>query len=249
MSKRSPTWESSDSCFSWDSLRQGSTGPGARPCAHRRPRPRQRSPPASGCSSQWESGARSALSPGSRSTRSSGSRSGSPRPSPPGLCMKRHDPGEERRNPSLRSPTYAVRAPLANWLRAEASRAAEDFGRVRLLDVGCGAKPYEPLFASFAGEHVGVDVENPAAQLEGAVESLPVEDGSFQVVLCTQVLEHAADPARAVAELSRVTAPGGRVLASTHGVQAYHPNPDDFWRWTHAGLQPLFEQTGEGPSV
>jgi SAM-dependent methyltransferase len=163
--------------------------------------------------------------------------------------MKRHDPGEERRNPSLRSPTYAVRAPLADWLRAEASRAAEDFGRFRLLDVGCGAKPYEPLFAQFAGEYVGVDVDNPAARLEGAVESLPVEDGSFQVVLCTQVLEHAADPARAVAEMSRVTAPGGRVLVSTHGVQAYHPNPDDFWRWTHAGLQRLFEQNGEWRSV
>jgi SAM-dependent methyltransferase len=163
--------------------------------------------------------------------------------------MRRHDPGEERRNPSLRSPTYAVRAPLADWLRAEASRAAQDFGRFRLLDVGCGAKPYEPLFASFVGEYVGVDVDNPAAQLEGAVESLPVEDGSFQVVLCTQVLEHAADPARAVAEMSRATAPGGRVLASTHGVQAYHPNPHDFWRWTHAGLQRLFEQNGEWRSV
>ena len=163
--------------------------------------------------------------------------------------MKRHDPCDERRNPSLRSATYAVRAPLADWLRAEASRAAQDFGRFRLLDVGCGAKPYEPLFAPFAGEYVGVDVGNPGAQLEGAVESLPVEDGSFQVVLCTQVLEHAADPARAVAEMSRATAPGGRVLASTHGVQAYHPNPDDFWRWTHAGLQRLFEQNGEWRSV
>ena len=39
------------------------------------------------------------------------------------------------------------------------------------------------------------------------------------------------------------------MLASTHGVQAYHPNPDDFWRWTHAGLQRLFEQNGEWRSV
>jgi SAM-dependent methyltransferase len=163
--------------------------------------------------------------------------------------MNRHDPGEERRNPSLRSPTYAVRAPLADWLGAEAARAAQDYGRFRLLDVGCGGKPYEPLFAAFVGEYVGVDVDNPAAELEGSVESLPVEDGSFQVVLCTQVLEHAGDPTRAVAELSRVTAPEGRVLASTHGVQAYHPNPDDYWRWTHTGLQRLFEQHGEWRSV
>jgi SAM-dependent methyltransferase len=163
--------------------------------------------------------------------------------------MSRHEPGEERRHPSLRSPTYAVRAPLAEWLRAEAARAAGDLGRYCVLDVGCGGKPYQPLFAPYAGEYVGVDVDNPAAELEGAVEALPVEDGSFQVVLCTQVLEHAEDPARAVAELSRVTAQGGRVLASTHGVQLYHPNPVDYWRWTHAGLQRLFEQQGDWRSV
>ena len=36
------------------------------------------------------------------------------------------------------------------------------------------------------------------------------------------------------------TAPGGRVLASTHGVMVYHPNPVDHWRWTHTGLERLF---------
>jgi len=163
--------------------------------------------------------------------------------------MSRHEPSEERRPPSLRSPTYAVRAPLAEWLRAEAERASRDFGRYRVLDVGCGGKPYQPLFAPYAGGYVGVDVNNPAAELDGAVEALPVEDGSFQIVLCTQVLEHAEDPARAVAELSRVTVQGGRVLASTHGVQLYHPNPVDYWRWTHAGLQRLFEQHGDWRSV
>ena len=68
------------------------------------------------------------------------------------------------------------------------------------------------------------------------VEALPVEDSSFDVVLCTQVLEHCDDPDQAVRELRRVTRPGGRVLASTHGVQVYHPSPEDYWRWTHTGL-------------
>ena len=49
---------------------------------------------------------------------------------------------------------------------------------------------------------------NPAAELLGPVEALPVEDASFDVVLCTQVLEHCDDPAQAVRELRRVTAPG-----------------------------------------
>ena len=68
-------------------------------------------------------------------------------------------------------------------------------------------------------------------------------------MLCTQVLEHVDDPAQAVRELARVTAPGGRVLASTHGVQVYHPSPVDYWRWTHAGLERLFRQNAEWASV
>ena len=73
----------------------------------------------------------------------------------------------------------------------------------------------------------------------------PSRTRSFDVVLCTQVLEHCDDPAQAVRELRRVTAPGGRVLASTHGVQVYHPSPVDYWRWTHEGLRRLFEQNAD----
>lgn len=118
-----------------------------------------------------------------------------------------------------------------------------------MLDVGCGIKPYYPYFAPHASEYVGVDIDNPAADLEGTAESLPVPDGSFDLVLCTQVLEHSPDPDRAIRELWRVTAPGGRVLASTHGVQCYHPAPEDNWRWTHTGLERLFRRNGEWQTV
>lgn len=158
-------------------------------------------------------------------------------------------PGELRRNPPRSSPSYAVRAPLARWVRAEAEAARARGGALRVLDVGCGVKPYAPWF-DFAVSYVGVDVvENPYADLLGAVEALPVEDGSFDLVLCLQVLEHCSDPARGVRELRRVTAAGGRVLASTHGVQVYHPSPDDLWRWTHAGLERLFAENGDWSSV
>jgi SAM-dependent methyltransferase len=154
-------------------------------------------------------------------------------------------PGETRRNPSRASATYAVRAPLARWLEREGMLAAG----ARVLDVGCGVEPYRPYFEG-AASYVGVDVvENPVADLLGPVEALPVEDASFDVVLCNQVLEHCDHPAQAVRELRRVTAPGGRVLASTHGVQVYHPAPDDLWRWTHAGLERLFSANGAWSSL
>jgi SAM-dependent methyltransferase len=57
------------------------------------------------------------------------------------------------------------------------------------------------------------------------------------------------DPAAAVRELRRVVRPGGRVLASTHGIYPFHPNPDDLWRWTHTGLERLFRDNGDWSSV
>jgi SAM-dependent methyltransferase len=158
-------------------------------------------------------------------------------------------PGELRRNPPRSSPTFLLRAPLSRWLQEEALHAAEHHAGYRVLDVGCGVKPYYPFFRDAASEYVGVDVvENPAADVHGSVEALPVPDGSFDLVLCTQVLEHTTDPQQAIRELRRVTAPGGRVLASTHGVEVYHPSPEDNWRWTHTGLERLF-RTAEWSAV
>jgi SAM-dependent methyltransferase len=154
-------------------------------------------------------------------------------------------PGLDHRHPPRSLPSWSIRLPLADWLRREGAEA----GGARVLDVGCGVKPYYPYFAS-AVSYVGVDVqENPNADLIGSIEALPVEDASFDVVLCTQVLEHVDDPAAAVRELHRVVAPGGRVLASTHGVMVFHPNPQDLWRWTHTGLQRLFEREADWANV
>src|SRR5690349_20044802 len=100
-------------------------------------------------------------------------------------------PCEIRRNPPRSSPTFVLRAPLSAWLCEEARLAAERHGKYRVLDVGCGVKPYYPFFRDAASEYVGVDVvENPAADVHVSVEALPLPDASFDVVLGNQVLEH-----------------------------------------------------------
>jgi SAM-dependent methyltransferase len=150
-------------------------------------------------------------------------------------------PGRSQREPRRSQPGWSVRQPLVDGLRQEGASAA---GK-RVLDVGCGDKPYYPFFSA-AASYVGLDVQqNPNADLHGFAEAIPAEDDAFDIVICTQVLEHADDPAQAVRDMHRVTAPGGRVLASTHGTQVYHPNPGDHWRWTHTGLERLFTANGE----
>lgn len=154
-------------------------------------------------------------------------------------------PGADRRRPSRGEPSWTTLNALSGWLEAEGAAAAG----LRVLDVGCGVKPYLPFFAT-AAEYVGVDIgPSEHADVVGAIEQLPIEDGAFDLVLCIQVLEHVDDPAQAIRELHRVTKPGGRVLLSTHGTQVYHPTPADHWRWTHTGLARLFETSATWRSV
>jgi SAM-dependent methyltransferase len=148
-----------------------------------------------------------------------------------------------RLDPRRSSVQYAVRKPLVEWLRLQ------NVDGLRVLDVGCGDRPYDALLRG-ARELVGFDVPgNPHADLHGSIDAIPVEDASFDLALCLQVLEHVPDPAAAVRELHRVVRPGGRVLLTTHGVYPFHPNPDDLWRWTHQGLERLFLTNAEWASV
>ena len=149
----------------------------------------------------------------------------------------------ERLDPRRSSVQYAVRKPLLDWL------TGVDVKGARILDVGAGDRPYEPLWSE-AEEVVAFDMPgNARADLHGSIDAIPAGDASFDVVLCLQVLEHVPDPAAAIRELRRVVRPGGRVLASTHGVYPFHPNPDDLWRWTHQGLERAFRTNAEWTSV
>jgi len=114
-----------------------------------------------------------------------------------------------------------------------------------VLDYGCADAPYRHAFGPDV-EYLAADLPgNPIATIAIAADgTLPLADGSVDAVLSTQVLEHVADPARYLAEVHRVTRPGGKVLLSTHGAMFYHPDPVDYWRWTCAGLRRAVEDAG-----
>jgi SAM-dependent methyltransferase len=108
------------------------------------------------------------------------------------------------------------------------------FAGRRVLDVGCGNGYVLSRYASAGARTTGVDLTTAAldlsrtryslAGLEGAfvhasAEQLPFADGSFDCVCSMGVLHHTPDTARAVAEIWRVLAPGGRLI-----VMFYHRN-------------------------
>jgi SAM-dependent methyltransferase len=86
---------------------------------------------------------------------------------------------------------------------------------------------------------------------------IPFTDACFDHVLCTEVLEHAADPAALVAEIYRVPKPGGTLLATVPFAARVHYAPHDFHRFTRYRLASLFadfaavtvEERGEDLSV
>jgi ubiquinone/menaquinone biosynthesis C-methylase UbiE len=122
----------------------------------------------------------------------------------------------------------------------------------RVLDIGCGTGEIaERLARRFPGATIlGVDLEEPhldrararCADLgervrfrRGDALALALPDASFDLVVSRHVVQAVPDPRRAVAEMARVLAPGGRVhlVAEDYGMLWCHPTPggsDDFWQ-------------------
>jgi SAM-dependent methyltransferase len=67
-------------------------------------------------------------------------------------------------------------------------------------------------------------------------QSLPYEDGGFDVVVSDQVLEHVVDPSKAVEESLRVVRPGGLVVHTTCFLNPIHLFPIDLWRFSPEAL-------------
>ncbi len=122
----------------------------------------------------------------------------------------------------------------------------KDSDNYRILDYGCGARPYEYLFKDHISEYIGVDVgENQKADFSITPgERLNFDDNSFDFVLSSQVLEHVKDVEQYMGECFRVLKSGGILLLSTHGTWQFHASPYDYNRWTCMGLQYLIERSG-----
>ena len=114
----------------------------------------------------------------------------------------------------------------------------------RVLDVGCGDKPYAVWLNSKLIQHVGLDVcAGPSTDLVVRPgERWPVDSGVVAAVLCTQTLEHVADMEGFLSEIDRVLAPGGSLIVTVPFIYNFHIQTDgsDYRRFSLEGVKVLF---------
>jgi SAM-dependent methyltransferase len=114
-----------------------------------------------------------------------------------------------------------------------------DVRRPDVLDVYCGARPYEDMLPA-GSRVVGLDVTDEHGVADVVTdEFLPFGDGRFDAVICIQAFYYVPDAARAVAEMRRILRPGGLVIMSVPHVQEYAVDVRE-QRFTEPGLRHLF---------
>src|SRR5688500_11085311 len=125
-----------------------------------------------------------------------------------------------------------TRVTLDRFVQAHASAA-------RTLDIGAQTGPYAAWFPN----RLPIDlVARPGIQVVTDAQRLAFRDGSFEVVLCTEVLEHIPEPQQAIDEMFRVLAPGGKLVLTTRFLFPIHDAPHDYFRFTKYGLRYLLRR-------
>ncbi len=119
----------------------------------------------------------------------------------------------------------------------------------RVLDVGCGEKPYKDLF--WVDEYIGMDVEqsghdhkNENVDVFYDGKKFPFKDDSFDSVISNEVLEHVFNPDDHLSEINRVLKIGGKMLLTVPFLWDEHEQPYDYARYSSFGLSHLLKNNG-----
>lgn len=135
--------------------------------------------------------------------------------------------------------TLSLYERLVPRLRAVASGA--------LLDVGSGTMPFRAEVIDLVDDYHSLDIEKrvPDVDFVADIRDMAlVRSGEYDLVLCSQVLEHIAEPDKAIRELIRVLRPGGKLVLTVPFLSRLHEEPFDYFRFTEHGLRVLLENVG-----
>lgn len=149
-----------------------------------------------------------------------------------------------RATPRIWQPDWLVLREMARVLRALLADPALALRGARILDFGCGTRPYERWFADAGAHYRGADIDRAHEVHVRDDGTLDCGDGEYDLVASFQVLEHVWDLDTYLGEARRVLGAQGWLLLSTHGSWLYHPHPTDYRRWTAEGLQREVESRG-----
>lgn len=119
----------------------------------------------------------------------------------------------------------------------------------KLLDIGCGSKPFKEFFSTRVDEHIGFDHEGclhnqSNIDVFGDVYNMPFHEGEFDSAISTAVLEHLEEPQQAINETFRVLKKDGIAIFLAPFIWHLHEEPRDFFRYSEYGLKYLFEKAG-----
>ena len=118
----------------------------------------------------------------------------------------------------------------------------------KLLDVGCGTKPYENICN--VDEYIGLEIDDEGNRQHNYADvfydgkTIPFEDKSFDSILSNQVFEHVFNPNQFLKEINRVTKVGGRFLITVPFVWDEHEQPYDYARYSSFGLKHILAENG-----
>ncbi|MGB3070987.1 MAG: methyltransferase domain-containing protein [Ottowia sp.] len=119
----------------------------------------------------------------------------------------------------------------------------------RVLDLGCGTRPFETDILEYADEYIGVDWSNTLHNLKADIISdlnkpLPIPSVSFDHIVSLEVLEHLHDPQMMLSEAFRILKSGGSITVSAPFMWWVHEAPWDYYRYTQFGHKYLFSKAG-----
>ena len=144
----------------------------------------------------------------------------------------------------LFNPFYFIRRPLFLHIKSLAPKL-----HGRLLDFGCGRKPYENLFS--VNEYIGIDMESTGHEHKNSKidvyydgKNIPFADNSFDSVFCSEVFEHVFNLDEIIIEIKRVLKTNGSMLITVPFSWNEHEVPYDFARYTSFGITHLLEKNG-----
>lgn len=141
------------------------------------------------------------------------------------------------------SPFRDYNYPIHRLLADAARRHLSDL-HGHVLDVGCGTSPYRGYLPADA-RYLGVDrAAGSEARARVDFGALPFADGSFDGVICTEVIEQSPRPWQTLAELARVLRPGGRLYLTAPFDWHFFDEPYDYFRFTTHGVRALLEDAG-----